>query len=276
MKISVIIACKNEKNTIQKTLDSVLEQTYKDYEIIAVDGNSTDGTLDILKKYPQIKLISGEENGIYPAMNKGIEASSGDILYFLNANDSLYAPDIFEKIVAVFATKNPDLIYGDTNFQSDGKNIFVSHKDFYSKFVWAYRNINHQSTFYKKSLFEKYGNYDESFKILADVEFTTKVATQKDVKTKYLPIIIANYNHEGVSSYKNPENVEISRQEKKEISKNYLRFEYNLFAVYNLIFGYLNALTIKILKEKHGLNSVYRFRDFKRKIGRTFWWTRRI
>lgn len=276
MKISVIIVCKNEKDTIQKTLDSVFSQTYKDFEIIAVDGNSTDGTLEVLKKTPRIKLITGEEKGIYSAMNKGIESASGDILYFLNANDSIYSPDVFEKIIAAFATQNVDLIYGDTNFQADGKDTFVSHKDFYSKFVWAYRNINHQSTFYKKTLFEKYGVYDESFKILADVEFTTRVATKKRTKTLYLPIIIANYNHEGFSSYKNPDNIELARKEKKIIAKRYLRFEYNIFKIYNFFFGYLNNLTIKFLKEKFGLDAVYKFRDIKRKIGRTFWWTRRI
>lgn len=272
MKISVIVACKNEKDTIQKTLDSIFEQTYKDFEVIVLDGNSTDGTLEFLRKTPRIRLVTGEENGIYPAMNKGIELAQGEILYFLNANDSLYSIDVFEKIVAVFVTQNVDFIYGDTLFHNQDGTTFISHKDFYSKFVWAYRNLNHQSIFYKKALFDRYGKYDENLKILADVEFTTKIAMQKKVKSAYIPIIIANYNHEGTSSYSNPQNVETAKKEKKLISKKYLAFEYGIFKIYNIFFGIPNELINKKLKEKYGLKAVYRFRDLKRKIGRVLIW----
>jgi glycosyltransferase involved in cell wall biosynthesis len=276
MKISVIIACKNEVDTIEKTINSVLEQTYTDFEIIAIDGNSTDGTLDIIREYPKVTLITGEENGIYPAMNKGIENANGDILYFLNANDYLYSNDVFEKIIAVFATQKPDIIYGETIFKTEDKEVFVSHKDFYSKFVWAYRNINHQSTFYKKWLFDKYGQYDESYKILADVDFTTKCVTQNDVKAVYTNQVVAYYNHEGVSSYSNPENVKIAQREKKRISKKYLKLESALFTLYNLIFGLPNKFINKTLKNKYGLDAIYKYRDIKRSIGRSFWWLRKI
>ena len=101
MKISVIIVCKNEKDSIEKTIDSVFSQTYKKFEIIVLDGNSTDGTLEILKNYREkIKLVMNEEKGIYSAMNEGIRLSTGDVLYFLNANDSLFSDDVFKKIAA--------------------------------------------------------------------------------------------------------------------------------------------------------------------------------
>ena len=283
MKISVIIVCKNEKDTIGKTLKSVFAQTYKNFEIIVVDGNSTDGTLELLKKYINIKLITGQEQGIYPAMNAGIEESTGEILYFLNANDSLFSNDIFEKITKAFIKNNCDLIYGDTNFQSldkNGKtnNTYISHKDFYSKFVWAYRNINHQSTFYKKWLFDKYGKYNTNFQILADVDFTTKVIIKKNVSSLYLPFLIANYDTDGLSSYKNAESYKILKKEKQLIAKNYLTVEYTLFSIYNVFFN--NFLIQKInnsLKSKFGLNIILKIRDTKRNIGRIFfWWMRKI
>jgi len=285
MKISVIIVCKNEKDTIAKTIDSVFSQNYKDFEILVLDGNSTDGTIEILKSYRErIKLIKNQGNGIYSAMNEGIRLSTGDILYFLNANDSLFSNDVFKKIIRKFEAENCDLIYGDTNFQSKDKagnlvNTLISHRDFYSRFVWAYRNINHQSTFYKKWLFDEYGSYDQyEFKILADVEFTTNVILQEKVKHLYVPIIIANYNTEGISSHNNPENIIISKEEKEAIAKKYLNFEYKLFQIYNFFFA--NSLTNsfnEFLKKAFGLGLIYKIRDFKRGLGRIFiWWTRKI
>jgi glycosyltransferase involved in cell wall biosynthesis len=279
MKISVIIACKNEKDTIEKTIDSVLNQTYKNFEILVLDGNSTDGTLEILKNYRErIKLLRNEEKGIYAAMNEGIRLSTGEILYFLNANDSLHSNDVFKKIINKFKETDVDIIFGDTNFQTKNENTLISHKDFHSKFVWAYRNLNHQSTFYKKWLFDKYGNYKSNFKILADVEFTTHVITQSEVKHLYLPIIIANYNAEGVSSYNNPENIILARKEKEIIAEKYLNFEYKLFQFYNFFFA--NELVLnfnEFLKRNFGLGLIYKIRDFKRSLGRTFiWWMRKI
>ena len=279
MKISVIIASKNEKDTIEKTIESVFNQSYKNFEILVLDGNSTDGTLEILKSYGErIKLLRNEDKGIYPAMNEGIRLATGEILYFLNANDSLYSKDVFKKIIAEFERGDYDVIFGDTNFQTKNENNIVSHKDFYSKFVWVYRNLNHQSTFYKRWLFDKYGNYSNKFKILADVDFTTKVITQSDVKHLYLPIVIANYNAEGLSSYNNPKNIAIAREEKEVIASTYLPFEYKLFQIYNSVFASPTVLEFnEFLKETFGLWLIYAIRDFKRVLGRIFiWWMRKI
>lgn len=285
MKISVIIACKNEKDTVEKTIESVLSQSYKNFEIIVLDGNSTDGTLEILQNYQdKIRLVKGQAEGIYSAMNEGINLSTGDLLYFLNANDSLFSNDVFEEIIQNFKEENCDIIFGDTNFQTTDKNgkvanTIVSHSDFYSKFVWAYRNLNHQSTFYKKWLFVKYGNYKkEEFEILADVEFTTHVITQSDVSWLYIPLVIANYNAEGFSSYNNPQNVLAARREKEIIAKKYLNFEYNMFLIYNFFFAGPSIYKLNgFLKKKWGVEILYKIRDFKRILGRTFiWWIRKI
>lgn len=280
LKISVIIVCKNERDTVEKSIESVISQSYKNFEIIVLDGNSTDGTLDELKKYQdKIKLIIGKENGIYNAMNDGIDLATGEILYFLNANDSLFSNDVFETVIKYFEKGKYDLIFCDTMFQGREGSTFVTHEDFYSRFVWAYRNINHQSTFYKKWLFEKYGKYkQDEFKILADVEFTTHAITQKDVKHLYLPIIVANYNNLGISSYDNPQNIAIARKEKAIIAKTYLNFEYNMFKIYNFFFN--NFITTKFnewIKKTYGLKTLFKIRDFKRILGRFFIWkTRKI
>lgn len=280
LKISVIIVCKNERETIAKAIESVLSQSYKDFEIIVLDGNSTDGTLEVLEIYKdKIKLVLGKENGIYSAMNDGIDLVTGEILYFLNANDSLFSNDVFETVIKYFKNGDYDLIYGDTMFKYKDENMLVTHEDFYSRFVWAYRNFDQQSIFYKKWLFEKFGKFKQNeFKILADVEFTTHVITQKDVKHLYLPLIIANYDAHGMSSYDNPQNIAIARKEKAIIAKKYLNFEYNLFNIYNFFFN--NFITTKFnewIKKTYGLKTLFKIRDFKRILGRIFIWkTRKI
>lgn len=278
LKISVIIVCKNERATIEKTIESVLSQSYKNYEIIVLDGNSTDGTLEELEKYKdKIKLVLGKENGIYNAMNDGIELAKGEILYFLNANDSLFSNDVFETVIKKFEEGNYDLIYGDTMLKSKEENILDTHEDFYSKFVWAYRNFDQQSIFYKKWLFEKYGKFKHTeFKILADVEFSTNVVTQKDVKHIYLPIIIANYDAHGFSSYDNPQNIAIARKEKEKVAKTYLNFEYNIFKIYRFFFdNFLTQFFNAWIKKTYGLKTLFKIRDFKRTLGRAFIWKMR-
>ena len=115
MKISVITVCYNEAATIEKTLESIFNQTYQNIEFIVIDGGSTDGTLDIIEKYKDkiAYFVSEPDEGIYNAMNKGIKASSGEVLYFLNANDTLYSDDVLETVVSVFEKGNYDFVYGN-------------------------------------------------------------------------------------------------------------------------------------------------------------------
>src|SRR5574344_1207757 len=214
-KISVITICKNEEKRIEKTILSVLNQTYKNIEIIVMDGVSTDLTLKILEKYEdKIKLISKPDNGIYSAMNEAIKLTSGDFIYFLNAGDELFDEFVFERVSeSLLANPNAKILYGNTQFyENNSKNSYISR-------VQDYKTI-----FYSKYLFDKHSGYDLSFKLLADMDFNVKMLVEYKYEAICLPIVIAKYELGGVSA-----NFLIYQKEYKKIQKKYF---FNHFLIY--------------------------------------------
>ncbi|OGH96489.1 MAG: hypothetical protein A2039_09085 [Candidatus Melainabacteria bacterium GWA2_34_9] len=204
MKISVITVCYNEAATIEKTLESIFNQTYQNIEFIVIDGGSTDGTLDIIEKYKDkiAYFVSEPDEGIYNAMNKGIKASSGEVLYFLNANDTLYSDDVLETVVSVFEKGNYDFVYGNINLLYPEKNKIKKHNKDINYYTLLSLQICHQAIFYKKSLFDRFGLYDENFFIAADHDFNMKILTNRKTKNFYLNTIIARFDQTGISSDK--------------------------------------------------------------------------
>lgn len=203
MKISIITVCKNTKETLQETFESIFSQTYQNFELVVIDGGSTDGTLDIIEKNRDkiACFVSEPDTGVYNAMNKGIKAATGDILYFLNANDSLCDNDVFKKIVPYFQGEgNLDLLYGNIKYTRD-KNVcgICKHNDFRSVLTFLDRNICHQAIFYNSQVFKKYGPYDETYKIFADYEYNVKLFVKHRIKAKYIDLFIACFETDGLS-----------------------------------------------------------------------------
>ena len=121
IKISIITVCFNAQNVIEACIQSVLSQTYLNIEYVIVDGQSTDGTLSIVHKYKDriTKIISEKDTGIYDATNKGIQASNGDVVYFLNSDDRLYDDEVIENIIEQFKEdKSLDIVYGKVHGKS--------------------------------------------------------------------------------------------------------------------------------------------------------------
>lgn len=212
MKISIITVCYNEAGTIENTLQSIFSQTYQNIESIIIDGKSTDGTLDIIEKYRNkiAYFISEPDEGIYNAMNKGIKASTGDVLYFLNANDTLYSDDVIEAVVNCFKKGGYDFVYGNINHVYPEENELSDYKQ-YSKnrnyHALLSKQICHQACFYKKSLFDKLGLYDENFVISADHDFNMKILTDKKLKTCHIRKVIANFKRLGISTCEKNEKI---------------------------------------------------------------------
>jgi len=212
--ISVIVVTYNAEKSIKRTLESVIKQKYILYEILIIDGLSKDKTIEIVEEYKKyIALVVSERDyGIYDAMNKGIKYATGDIIYFLNAGDELYDKDVFEKVASEFPA---DIIYG--NVYSEKENIIYNGE--YNKFKLAITNPCHQAIFYSKKIMNKYGEYNLRYKLFADYEYNIRSFFNKKTKLRYIDIIIASYDGDGVSKHFDDE---IFNLEKGGLIKKYL------------------------------------------------------
>jgi glycosyltransferase involved in cell wall biosynthesis len=197
-KISVIVVVFNGVETLEKTIISVLRQTYNNVELLIIDGGSTDGTLDILKNNKSNNLfwVSEPDKGIYDAMNKGIQKALGDWIFFLGADDHFYNNQVLETIFSKSNYESMDLIYG--NVKSDSYRGIYDGEFNFEKLLQ--KNISHQSIFYNKDIFRKIGFYNLKYKTHADWDFNLRCYENKEVKIKYIDTIIAEFGKGGVSS----------------------------------------------------------------------------
>lgn len=191
-KISIITVTFNAGKTLEETIKSVIAQKKGIYEYIIIDGKSNDNTVDIIKKYAQYITywISEPDNGIYNAMNKGINASQGDYIYFLGADDILL-PGILEQIYIYLCDNS--IYYGNV-IMKHKKNIYDGK---FNSFKLVIKNIPHQAMFYPKTILQK-ELFNENYKLLAD--YYLNLCLWNKIKFIYIPKTIAIYNDEGSSS----------------------------------------------------------------------------
>jgi glycosyltransferase involved in cell wall biosynthesis len=193
--ISIITVSYNAAATIEQTILSVVNQDFTDYEYIIVDGGSTDGTVDIIKKYhDKIALwVSEPDKGIYDAMNKGNRLAKGEFIYFIGGDDLLFDELVLNK-VSSYLIKERKVYYGNVLFKK--RNVIYDGKFNLTKIVT--RNISHQSIFYPRGIFEKY-SFDTKYKIFADYDLNLKLYGNSSYSFDYISITIALFNDEGAS-----------------------------------------------------------------------------
>lgn len=206
MKISIITVCLNAENEIERTILSVLNQKYENIEFVLIDGASNDETVNIIKKYEDkiACFISEPDKGIYNAMNKGIEKSTGDFLVFLNAGDEFYNDFVISNLAkAANDNKDAKLIFGNCELHSkEGLPLeIITHKEINSIFSFMHYNFCHQSCFYHKSLFEN-KKYDEAFKIAGDTDFNLNYVIKNNFLLIYYPEILSKFYLGGISNSK--------------------------------------------------------------------------
>lgn len=191
MKISVITICFNSAETIEQTIKSVIEQSYKNIEYIIIDGNSSDGTKEIIQKYRNriTKFISEKDNGIYDAINKGLKIAKGDIISLLHGNDIFSSPNSLLKIVEEFnSNENFDVIISDLAFKKNfkEKKIYRYYKAKNFK-TWMLRigySPPHLSSFFKLKKIKEIGFYNSNYRIAGDFDFFVKSFLVNNLKFK--------------------------------------------------------------------------------------------
>lgn len=214
---SIIVPTFNVAATLAACLDSIAEQTCTDFELVLVDGGSSDGTPDIAKSYcaglrEHLVIHCGPDQGPYDAMNHGVELASGAWVYFLGADDSLYAADTLARVAAFIDAHEPsDLVYGDVSLRSKSSS---NAGPFDLDRLLFEENICHQAIFYRRELFAGIGPYNLRYRLWADWDFNIRCFSNPALVTRHMDIVVANYNDMGG----------LSKREDEEFKKLLPRF----------------------------------------------------
>jgi glycosyltransferase involved in cell wall biosynthesis len=200
MKFSVITITRNDKDGLEKTIRSVISQSFTDYEYIVIDGGSTDGSTDIIKKYVAhiTYWISEPDKGIYNAMNKGVSRAHGEYLNFMNSGDCYHSSSVLEEINSKLCDE--DILIGKC-CRADTMEIYRGVKAGQSVTLMTLMKemINHQSTFYKRTVFDRH-LYDEQLRIIADWKLNLQSIVYDNCTVKVIDTLVTDYDMTGIST----------------------------------------------------------------------------
>ena len=211
MKFSIVTAVLNRENSIAETLISTKNQIYPNFEHIVIDGCSSDNTLKIINSYSYDKLIltSEKDNGLYNAINKGILKSSGDIIGLIHSDDVFFSNEVLSEVAFEFENSNIDMVYGDVVFKSNSGRQNIIRR--YRSGNISKKNLSfgcmpaHTAIFFRKIIFEKYGLYNENYKIAADFEFLARIFSSGYINYKYINknFVVMSIGGVSTSGFKN-------------------------------------------------------------------------
>jgi glycosyltransferase involved in cell wall biosynthesis len=251
IRLSIITINLNNASGLHKTIESVINQVFSDYEYIIIDGGSNDGSVEVIQKYADkiTYWVSESDNGIYDAMNKGINKCNGEYILFLNSGDNLYSSFILNQVFDLDFSH--DLLYGNYFIYAQSYKLpsVIKFSDYWYKSL-----LCHQSTFIKKELFVKYGLYNSSFKVAADWEFFVKCLFLYSVSYKYLDFDICQIDPTGLSSTS-----EGNRIAKIEMKLTYSHYFLGFIADFNDLNEYRMQRFVRYL-----MNFVYLVRSIRR------------
>lgn len=237
MKISIITVCFNSEKTIEKTIQSVISQTYQDIEYIIIDGKSTDKTLGIAEKYRShiTQLISESDGGVYEAMNKGLQIATGEVICFLNSDDIYASKRTLEYVANTFISKKIDAFFGGISF-FHGHNPSKIYRTYrydqfnLKKFTYGFMPA-HPATFIKKTLADANGKFDIRYRIAGDYDYLLRMF--KNIKFKYecTKNILVMMQSGGVSNNGIYSKILLNQEILNSAKKNNLNT--NLFKIYS-------------------------------------------
>ena len=222
MEFSIVTISYNSENTISDTFQSVKNQSFKDFEYLLIDGGSKDKTLIIANKQNHIsKIVSEPDKGIYDALNKGIINSTGEIIGFLNSDDTFYDEKSLQHIYNAF-DDNIDCVFGDliyTDKKEDIKRIWKGSA--FKKGAFKKGWMPAHPTFYcRRSVYEKLGLYDDSFKIAGDFELMLRFLEKHNIRSKYIPHTLVNMKVGGASNNGLKSKLDILNEEFRAFDQN--------------------------------------------------------
>jgi glycosyltransferase involved in cell wall biosynthesis len=204
--ISVITVCYNSAATLERTLQSVADQDYKRIEHIVIDGASTDGTMRLVEEHGQhlAAIISEPDEGIYDAMNKGLELATGDIICFLNSDDHYSHSNVLLEVAQKFKSYEVDALFGDAIFfDPDEPSRVIRH---YSSKHFSPRKLSwgwmpaHPALFFRKHIYDCYGRYKIDYRIAGDFDLIARIFKDGDIKFHYFPEVIVRMATGGIST----------------------------------------------------------------------------
>lgn len=238
--ISIITVSYNSVNTIEQTILSVINQNFKDYEYIIIDGGSKDGTIDIIKKYQnQINIwISEPDSGIYDAMNKGLKLAKGKFISLLNSDDWFEKDSLNYVANSYKLHPNVDLFHGLLRFIdiNDEPDSIIGHYNSYLNTGM----IEHPTCFVKKELYDRVGLFDLNYKSASDYDWMLRTK-KADAKFLLIPEILTNFRRGGMSES------DLGSYEELFIKKKHGLFN-KIFFLYHLIIFYQKKLKYKVKK----------------------------
>lgn len=204
MKISVITASYNSGKTIGSTIESFLQQDHPEKEMLVIDGASSDATLQVAKSFGSslIRVLSEKDKGVYDAMNKGFRLFDGDVVGFLNSNDTFHDHHVLGDIAA--AMQDADIVYGDLNMVADHstkKLVRAWRGGIFRRYSFQLGWVPPHPTFYmRKRVAQKVGEYDLSYVTTADYDYMLRALALNDFRVRYIPRVIADFQMGGIST----------------------------------------------------------------------------
>ena len=233
--LSIITINYNNSSGLEKTIQSVIPQTFKNFEYLVIDGASNDGSLGVIQKNKTAIhfSISEPDTGIYNAMNKGIKAAKGSYLLFLNSGDVLNGSLALEDFIN-HKNFEGDIIYGDYKFEK-GEKVYP---DKLSPLFFVRTSLPHQSTFFRREVFDEMGLYDEHYTIVSDRSFYIKCFLSNRFIFKHIPYFLSIYDLSGISN--NPMNIDKQVIETVTMFKEHYGVFYEDFERMNIMIDQLN------------------------------------
>lgn len=209
MKISIVTAAYNSGRTLRDTMESVLSQSYPDWEHVIVDGASKDDTVELIREMEprykgRLKWISEPDRGIYDAMNKGVAMSTGDVVGILNSDDFFTSPGVLSKIAIAMMDDGVDAVFGDIHFVND-EDLTTCVRYYSSRFFYRWMmpmgyQPAHPSFYCRKKIYDKWGAFDTNFKIAADFEHMLRLIYVNNIDIRYLPTDFVTMRTGGAST----------------------------------------------------------------------------